>query len=104
MAPVLSDGSRLVTFKGGFVASLEVVERLLTIEARGARFVPLADGRVKVDPPSTLTPEDTTFLTAHRDEARRVMAYQADDAHLFTDRSRAQPGRVPDDAPQRRSA
>ena len=70
-----SSHSRLVTFRGGFVASLEVVERLLTIEARGARFVPVG-GRFKVDPLSTLTPEDTTFLKAHRDEARRVLAYQ----------------------------
>ncbi len=99
-----SSEQRLVTFRGGFVASLEVVERLLAIEARGARFVPLAGGRFKVDPPSVLTPEDTTFLAAHRDEARRVLAYQADDAHLFTDQSQAQPGRRPDDAPQRRTA
>ena len=95
---------RLVTFKGGFVASLEVVQRLLAIEARGARFVSLAGGRFKVDPPSVLTPEDVAFLAAHRDEARRVLAYQADDAHLFTDQSQAQPGRLPDDAPQRRTA
>ena len=99
-----SSKDRLVTFRGGFVASLGVVERLLAIEARGARFVPLAGGRFKVDPPSVLTPEDTTFLKANRDEARRVLAYQADDSHLFTDQSQAQPGRLPDDAPQRRTA
>ena len=99
-----SSDDRSVTFRDGFVASLGVVERLIAIEARGAKFVPLADGRVQVDPPSVLTPEDTTFLGAHRHEARRVLAYQADDAHLWDDKSQAQPGRVPDDAPQRRTA
>ena len=104
MTSVSSDRSRLVTFRGGFVASLVVVERLLAIEARGARFVSLAGGRFQVSPPSVLTPEDTTFLKVHQDEARRVLSYQADDSHLFTDQSRAQPGRLPDDAPQRRTA
>ena len=100
----LSNSPRLVTFRGGFVASLEVVERLIVIEARGARFVSLAGGRFKVDPPSVLTPEDTTFLKAHRDEARRVLSYQADDSHLFTDQSQAQPARLPDNEPQKVSA
>ena len=83
---------------------MEVVERLLTVEARGARFVPLAGGRFKVEPPSALTPEDTTFLKGHRDEARRVLNYQADDSHLFTDQSQAQRGYLPDDATQRSTA
>ena len=95
---------RLVTCRGGFTASLGVVERLLAIEARGAKFVLQADGRFKVEPPSALTPKDATFLKAHRAEVRRVLAYQADDSHLFTDQSQAQPGRVPDDGLQRRSA
>ncbi len=95
---------RLVTFRGGFVASLVVVERLLAIEARGARFVPLVGGGFQVEPPSALTPDDARFLKAHRDEARQVLAYQADDAHLFTDQSQAQRGCLPDDAPQRRTA
>ncbi len=98
-----SSEPRLVTFRGGVVASLEVVERLLAIEARGARFVPVG-GRFKVDPLSTLTPEDTTFLKAHRDEARRVLAYQADDAHLWDDKGQAQPSRLPGDESQRRLA
>jgi hypothetical protein len=99
-----SSRSRLVTFRGGFVASLVVVERLFTIEARGARFVSLLDGRFKVEPPSALTFEDSAFLKAHRDEARRVLSYQADDSHLFTDQSQAQSVRLPDDATQRRTA
>ena len=99
-----SSEQRLVLLRGGCVAFLEVVERLLAVEARGAKFVAQADGRFKVEPLTALTPEDATFLKAHRDEARRVLAYQADDAHPFTDQSRAQPGRVPDDGPQRRTA
>ena len=95
---------RLVTFRGGFAASAAVVERLLAIEARGARFVSVAGGRFQVDPPSVLTPEDATFLQAHRDEARRVLSYQADDAHLWDDKGQAQPARLPGDEPQRRTA
>ena len=90
-----SSEQRLVTFRGGFTASLEVVQRLIAIEARGAKFVSQADGRFKVEPLTALTPEDATFLKAHRDEARRVLAYQADDAHLFTDQSQAQRGVAP---------
>jgi len=100
----LSSHSRVVTLRGSFVASLEVVERLLAIEARGARFVPVAGGRFQVEPPSVLTRGDATFLKAHREEARRALRYQADDSHLFTDQSQAQPGRLADDAPKRKIA
>ncbi len=99
-----SSEPRLVTFRGGVVASFEVVERLLAIEARGAKFVSQADGRFKVEPLTALTPEDATFLKAHRDEARRVLAYQADDAHLWGDKGQAQPARLPGDESQRRPA
>ena len=99
-----SSDDRLVVFKGGFTASLEVVQRLLTIEARGARFVLQVDGRFRVDPLSAMTPEDATFLQAHRDEARRVLSYQVDDSHLWDDKGQAQPGRVPVVGPQRRTA
>jgi hypothetical protein len=78
--------SELVTFRGGFVADADVVRRLLDIEDRGARFVLLPDGRFKVDPANVLTADDCAFLQARRDEARAVVAYQADDRHLFTDR------------------
>lgn len=87
--------SRLVTFRGGFVADEAVVIRLLTLEARGARFVLLADGGFRVVPPSVLTPDDTAFLRSHRAEARAIVRYQADDAHLFSDVTLAQPGHVP---------
>lgn len=86
----MRDASSVVTFRGGFVARLDVVERLLDVERRGARYVLLADGGFKVDPPDVLTSDDRVFLTARRAEARAVVRYQADDAHLFTDRSLAQ--------------
>jgi hypothetical protein len=38
---------------------------------------------------------DRKAAAAHRDEARRVVEYQADDAHLFTDRSVARGPRTP---------
>lgn len=68
----------LVTFRGGFVADWAVVSCLLDLEARGARFELKADGGFRVLPSSVLTPDDTAFLRAHRDEARRVLEYQAD--------------------------
>ena len=77
--------SVLVTFRGGFVADWAVVRLLVDLEQRGAWFVLKPDGGFRVEPPSVLTADDTTFLRAHRDEARRVLDYQADDSHLFTD-------------------
>jgi hypothetical protein len=90
-----SSEARLVTFRGGLVASWPVVARLLDLEARGARFVLLAGGRFRVEPAAVLTVDDTAFLRQHRDEARRVLDYQADDSHLYTDRRLAQSARVP---------
>ena len=84
--PALSEQqAQLVTYRGGFVANWTVVSRLLDLEARGGTFELLDDGRFRVVPPSLLTPDDLAFLRANRDEARRVVAYQADDSHLFTD-------------------
>lgn len=90
-----SEAPTLVTFQGGFVANLAVVQRLIDLEARGARYVLLAGGRFRVVPASVLTPDDTAFLRQHRDEARRVLEYQADDRHLWDDKTRAHPGHVP---------
>jgi hypothetical protein len=87
--------SEFVTFRGGFIARLDVVERLLDLERRGAQFALLADGGFRVEPADVLTPDDSAFLKAHRDEARAVVRYQADDAHLFTDVTLAQPRHVP---------
>ena len=40
--------SQVVTFRGGFTASLDVVLRLLDLERRGARFEPVQDGGFRV--------------------------------------------------------
>lgn len=70
-----SDAPAFVTFRGGFVADWQVVSRLLDIEARGATFEPVEDGRFRVVPADLLTPADRTFLRQRRDEARRVIDY-----------------------------
>ena len=91
----MANSSSLVVFRGGFSARSDVVERLLDIESRGGRFVPQPDGRFRVEPASLLTSADRAFIRQHRDEARRVLEYQADDSHLWDDRCRAQSGHVP---------
>ena len=74
---------QLVTFRGGFVAAWSVVQRLLELERRGARFELLAEGRFRVVPPDLLTADDVRFLRGHRDEARQAIRHQADDSTLF---------------------
>ena len=81
--PTLSD-RQTVVFRGGFSADWEVVRRLLDLEARGATFRRETSG-FRVVPADVLTQDDVAFLRAHREEARRVLDYQADDTHLFTD-------------------
>ena len=83
--PASCDAPVLVTFRGGFVADWGVVSRLLDLEARGAKFELLPDGRIRVSPPELLDAETRVYLRARRDEARRVLEYQADDSHLFSD-------------------
>lgn len=81
--PATSDPApALVTFRGGFVADWTVVSRLLAIEIRGGRFELTSDGGFRVTPGSILTPEDIGLLRQHRDEARLVLEYQADDSHI----------------------
>jgi hypothetical protein len=84
MAP--SDAAVLVTYRGGFTADSAVVSRLLSLEARGARFELKPDGGFRVIPSTVLTADDVAFLRERRDEARCVLEYQADDSHLFSDR------------------
>ena len=76
--------SDLVHFRGDFVASCAVVQRLLDLESRGCSFRLEDGGRFRVIPPDRLTPDDVAFLRARRDEARQVLEYQADASHLFT--------------------
>jgi len=79
---VVSADDRVVTLRGGVSVSVEVLERLLDLERRGATFALLEGRGFRVSPPSVLTPDDVAFLTAHRHEARRLLAYEADDRHL----------------------
>ena len=72
----------LVTFRGGFVADWAVVRHLLGLEARGARFELKPGGGFRIVPASVLTATDSAFLRGHRDEARRVLDYQADSTAL----------------------
>jgi hypothetical protein len=67
--------SELVTFRGGFVADLAVVVRILNLEARGATFTLINGGRFRVEPPVVLTADDCAFLRERRDEARSVLEY-----------------------------
>ena len=80
----LQPASALVTFRGGFVADSAIVQRLLDIEARGCSFRLEEGGRFRVVPADRLTPDDLAFLRERRDEARRVLEYEADDSHMFT--------------------
>ena len=72
-----SSNGELVTFRGGFVADWAVVSRLLDIEARGCSFRLEDGGRFRVVPPDRLTADDVVFLRARRDEARRILEYDA---------------------------
>lgn len=76
--PATSEAT-VVVFRGGFSADWRVVSLLLDLERRGARFILKPDGGFRVEPAQLLTPEEIRFLRAHRDEARRVLSYNADD-------------------------
>jgi hypothetical protein len=78
MPELLSDTPTIVTLRGGLAVSWSVVAKLIDLEFRGAKFELLDDGHFKVVPSSVLTADDTAFLKAHRDEARRVIEYDVD--------------------------
>ena len=66
--------AELVIFRGGFVADMALVSRLIDIEARGVRFRVEPDGRFRAVPPGKLTPEDVQIiLRQRRDEARAII-------------------------------
>jgi hypothetical protein len=79
-----SEAPVFVTFRGGFVADWAIVQRLLELENRGARFELVEGGRFRVLPASLLTADDVAFLRERRHDARRILEYQADDSHLFS--------------------
>jgi len=89
MSAATSDEPAVVVFRGGFSAPAAVVRVLLALEARGARFELKDGGGFRVRPVEVLTPDEVAFLRANRDEARRVLEFQADDSHLFCDTPRA---------------
>jgi hypothetical protein len=74
-----SEAPVLILFRRGFVADAAVVRRLLDLEQRGCTFRLENGGRFRVIPGDRLTADDVSFLRARRDEARRVLEYQADD-------------------------
>ena len=49
----MTDSSELVTFRGGFVAKMALVSRLIDIETRGARFRLEPAGGFRVVPPAS---------------------------------------------------
>jgi hypothetical protein len=65
-----SSERQVVVFRGGFAADWLVVRRLLDLEARGARFELLPDGRIRVSPSGVLDAASRDFLRRHQDEAR----------------------------------
>ncbi len=75
------DGDQTVRMRDGFVAARKVLQRLWDIEARGASFV-ITETGFTITPEGILTPGDRAFLLAHLDEAKRIVNYEADDAHL----------------------
>jgi len=86
MAATFSDATTaVVTLRGGVTVNLAVLLTLLEIEARGCTFEVLPDRRICVRPSGRLTVAEIEFLKEHRDEARRIVEYQADDSHLRTD-------------------
>ena len=78
----MDGASKFVTLRGGVVASVAVLERLWAIEARGGTFVLTDNGGYDIEPEGILTHTERVFLLEHRDEARRLVRYQADDLHL----------------------
>ena len=75
-----SDVREVVTMRHGFVAERDVLERLWSIEARGASFV-ITETGFDVTPQGILTHGDRAFLLAHLDEAKRIVNYEADNPH-----------------------
>ena len=76
-----SNVREIVTMRGGFVAARDVLQRLWEIEARGASFV-ITETGFQITPDGMITRGDRAFLLEYLDEAKRILRYEADDAHL----------------------
>jgi len=70
--------SDLVTFRGGFVASVTVVQRLIDLEEKGCSFELETTGGFRVVPVALLDEFDLTFLRNRRNEVRQILEYQED--------------------------
>jgi hypothetical protein len=70
--------SDIVILKGGVVADVAVVVKLLDIERRGATFQLLEAGRFHVVLANVLSAEDAAFLRQHQDQARKLLEYDVD--------------------------
>ena len=77
-----SERATVVTLRGGITVSWAVVLKLIEIEGRGCTFELRPDGGICVRPSGRITPSEIEFLRGNRDEARRILAYQADDSNL----------------------
>ena len=78
-----SAANGMVTMRDGRLVSLQVLQRLWEIEARGGSFV-IVDNGFDVEPDSTLTATDRAFILRHLDEAIRIVELQkAADSHLY---------------------
>ena len=78
-----SAANGMVTMRDGRLVSLQVLQRLWEIEARGGSFV-IVDGGFDVEPHSTLTARDRAFILRNLDEAIRIVHLQeADDSRLY---------------------
>lgn len=65
----------LVPLLGGVALPRVVIERLLDLETRGARFYLAPEGRFRVDPAHLLSSDDFAFLRFHRQAARQAIEY-----------------------------
>lgn len=68
--------SDLVTFRGGFVASMAVVQRLIDLQERGCAFELQESGSFRVVPVSLLNEFDVRFLRDRQHEVRQVLEYE----------------------------
>jgi hypothetical protein len=71
-----------VIFRDGTTANPAVLKMLWDIEDRGGRFVLTGETGYRIEPDGLLTYTQRIFLLQYRDEVRRLVRYQADDAHL----------------------
>lgn len=95
--------SNYVHLGGGLVVPEQALRILWALEARGFRLEQ-DNTTLVVQPHQKLTHEDCQQIRQWKSHLLALIDYMPNDAHLWDDKRQAQPGRVPDDASQRRSA